>query len=753
MWNLVKRLLPASDRVAVRPVVKSNGAMASSEEEIVEAWAEHQERLGTPKDDPLWDAEFAKRVEDRLRELSEPDPDDEVKDATDPLSADFSGEEIRDACDALDYHKAGTEDGTRNPMYRCAGEEMMKQLGVLFNFLKSTESIPAGWSWATIINLFKEGDQCDPNNYRGIALISCLGKLYLSLWARRITKHLESKITENQGGFRPRRNTVDQTLILKETLLRRRKEGLPTYVYFVDFRKAFDTVWRDGLWVRLWEMGVKGKSWRIIKALYSNVSCSVRVGDRLTRRVRLRQGVRQGCPLSPVLFNCFIDELSVRLRKAGYGVSLGVDRDLHSLLYADDVAVLADSPEALQRLIQVVDDYCRQWRMDINLTKSKAMVVGKRECACVCGSVSGSCSCSCSCESHLQGWTCRDKEVEVVEEYKYLGLWFNSRLQWGDHINKTVKKASGRSTSLRRLLTNGRVIPRAKLLVWFSYVRPLLDYGCEVWKPDSAQARRLESIQTQAGSLIFKLNVKTHLRAVRALMKCTSLDTRRSGFRLRYLAKLFSYDESRLARYAAFLPAVKNKIKGRSSKLWFSELEALIKGDSELRGAYSELIREVNRNGGVLPQEATVLGPEGEQWEYHPLADFNKRVDKWMWSREKTGLVEAGRQARSTLRLLARSLEGADWPYKIRMSRFPNQGPNQIRLRLLSGTSALNETLSKFRDRDPSCPWPECKELEDAAHFLLRCPEYDALRKEYLAELKRNAAAAATPRAVSTSLV
>ena len=118
----------------------------------------------------------------------------------------------------------------------------------------------------------------DPGNYRGIALISCLGKLYLSLWARHLAKHAEGVLGEGQGGFRRRRSTVDQGISVKELLLRERQEGRPVYLCFIDFRKAFDTVWHDGLWRRLWDSGVKGKAWRIIRTLYCNIHAQVLVG-------------------------------------------------------------------------------------------------------------------------------------------------------------------------------------------------------------------------------------------------------------------------------------------------------------------------------------------------------------------------------------------------------------------------------------------------------------------------------------------
>jgi hypothetical protein len=233
------------------------------------------------------------------------------------LGMEFSKKEIQDAVDALDYYKAGAADGTKNPMFKCGGGVMVDKLHCLFNHLRKRETFPADWGQSEVVNLYKEGDKSDPGNYRGISLISCLGKLYLSLWAKRLADFLEPVLDEEQGGFRCGRSTVDQALTLKEILAQRKRVGVPTFLCFIDFKKAFDTVWHDGLWKRMWDSGIKGKAWRIIRNLYGSVSSSVKVGGKSSRRLRMRQGVRQGCHLSPILFHCFINELSKRLREAG----------------------------------------------------------------------------------------------------------------------------------------------------------------------------------------------------------------------------------------------------------------------------------------------------------------------------------------------------------------------------------------------------------------------------------------------------
>ena len=130
-------------------------------------------------------------------------------------------------------------------------------------------------------------------------------------------------------------------------------------------------------------------------------------------------------------------------------------------------------------------------------------------------------------------------------------------------LSLSIPKAQRKSGELRKMLTNNRIPPRAKLLVWLAYVRPLLDYGCEVWTPNAKDAAKIESVQTQAGVLMFKLNRKTKHHAVRALMKCTSLQTRRARYRLRYLAKLFTFSEESLVRVAAESGGSRRQGKGR----------------------------------------------------------------------------------------------------------------------------------------------------------------------------------------------
>ena len=280
----------------------------------------------------------------------------------------------------------------------------------------------------------------------------------------------------------------------------------------------------------------------------------------------------------------------------------------------------------------------------------------------------------------------------MVKEYKYLGIYFTWNLDWGHHIKYMIRKAKDRTAELTKLLVNHRISVKAKLLVWFAYVRPLLEYGCEVWDANSSQVKSLESVQHKAGALAFKVNEKTNRRAIRTLMGCTSLETRHSGFRLRYLRKLWSMDENRLTRYVVTLPDIN---KGRGRRSWLKETLEIVHNNDKLKVGYHKLITAACRNNGRVPTQAERLS---EDVELDHRKDWEGRVESWAQATEINAISREAEEARSTLGLIARSLRKVDKIPQFPLAKATNvQG--SVRARLLGGTSGLNSTLSKFRNR------------------------------------------------------
>ena len=116
-------------------------------------------------------------------------------------------------------------------------------------------------------------------------------------------------------------------------------------------QKAYDTVWRDGLWLKFWDMGVKGKMWRVVNGMYEISRSAALLDGEKSNMFSVEQGVAEGCSLS---FSVFINDLLKEVEEAGIGVQLCIDRSMTGMLFADDFVGVSDSRENLHRLIDVV---------------------------------------------------------------------------------------------------------------------------------------------------------------------------------------------------------------------------------------------------------------------------------------------------------------------------------------------------------------------------------------------------------------
>ena len=156
-----------------------------------------------------------------------------------------------------------------------------------------------------------KGCKSDPANYRPITLISCLGKLFTSILNERLQKYADEHdlINDCQAGFRKGYSTVDNTFILHSLIELVCKSKRKLYCAFIDVKQAFDRVWRDGLWLKLYQSHINGKCLRIIQNMYSNIKSCILVNNRKTDFFISNIGVRQDENLSSFLFIMFLNDL------------------------------------------------------------------------------------------------------------------------------------------------------------------------------------------------------------------------------------------------------------------------------------------------------------------------------------------------------------------------------------------------------------------------------------------------------------
>uniref|UniRef100_UPI003AF4937F reverse transcriptase family protein n=2 Tax=Thiolapillus sp. TaxID=2017437 RepID=UPI003AF4937F len=398
-----------------------------------------------------------------------------VTDEADPLSADeldcpITESEITRAVEHLKTNKSPGMDGIYAEMIKNSLPQILPFLVVLFNRIFDLSEYPTAWTNAIIVPIHKSGDKNDPDNYRGISLLSILGKVFAHILNKRLSwwQEVNNKIVEEQSGFRTGYCTMDNVFVLYAIVQRYliKKSG-KVYVCFVDFKKAFDTINRGVLWNVLRKAGVGGKMLKILQSMYNVVKSCVRCPESLTDLFDCPSGVRQGCVLSPTLFSFVINELALEVAKNGsYGIQLTPDIiQILIMLFADDVILTSYCVKGLQTQINILKQYADSFSMTVNMCKTKIIVFRK-------GGFLGA----------NEAWWFGNEAIEVVNCYKYLGLHFTTKLSLTQAVSELATKAKARTAQILKCLWRlGHVHSEVFFKIYNAQILPVLMYGSELW--------------------------------------------------------------------------------------------------------------------------------------------------------------------------------------------------------------------------------------------------------------------------------
>ena len=287
--------------------------------------------------------------------------------------------EVTAAIKKLTDNKAPGYDNTTAEELKATGEIGVDVLHRLCNIIWKTEVFPDDWGKAIITPIYKKKDKLDCGNYRGISLLSHAGKIITTIIQRRILKRAEEVISESQAGFRPGRSTVDQLFTLRQIAEKYLEKDRELYCCHIDFEKAFDSVWQEGVWRALRFFGFPQKIINLLQALYSKSNSAVRVNGDLTEWFQTTVGVMQGCVISPQLFNILLE---VVMLYATHNVNIGAKIQgqlISNLRFADDIVILAESANDLQNLVDKVYENSSNLGLKINIAKTEVQVIGKKE--------------------------------------------------------------------------------------------------------------------------------------------------------------------------------------------------------------------------------------------------------------------------------------------------------------------------------------------------------------------------------------
>ena len=281
-------------------------------------------------------------------------------------------------------------------------------------------------------------------------------------------------MSPTQIGFMKGKRTADHVFVLKCIIEEAKARHETIFSCFVDLKKAFDTVWREGLFYKLlFYYRVSHKYVRIFASMYEQLHGMVKVNDNISQTFPINIGLRQGCNLSPTLFNLYINDLpNILVKGECYPVSLN-SHNINLLMYADDIVLLSTSKRGLQKALNILEIYCQKWQLVVNIKKTRVMILNSR--------------------THVT-FTYSSEELETVCEFKYLGVIIHK----SGTFTSAIKDLSGRAVraycKIKSVLKGEKQSPRLFVKLFDTMVKPISLYCSEAWGGFSINKKHKDNI-------------------------------------------------------------------------------------------------------------------------------------------------------------------------------------------------------------------------------------------------------------------
>ena len=602
------------------------------------------------------------------------------------LDAEISEDEVRKALRGLKSGKASGPDDISAEMLKTAEDVIIEFLVKLFNTLFMNGIYPEGWKEAIIVPVYKKGDKDSPNNYRGISLLSLIGKCYVSVLNARLYSWAENnrKISETQAGFRKGYRTTDHIFALYAATQKYLSQPAKLYTCFVDLRRAFDTVKHATLFRALFRTGVSKRFCKAVMAMYDSLKASVRVKNDVTDSFQCPQGLRQGCGASPTFFSLVINEISEKMARDGkHGVQFCSGLlELFILLFADDLVLLSSTPVGLQNQLNCLTQVCASIGLEINKDKTKVMVFRK-------GGFLG----------RAEKWYIGGQQLEVVNSYVYLGFTFTTTMSFTSSANQLAVKGKRAAVDIVRALRQIDNMSRQTFFKLFdTIVQPTLLYAAEVWGLLQSNSS-VETVHLYACKKFLSVPVRTPTEMVYGELGRYPLRVNCFVKILQYWFRLIKMDISRIPKQA-YMMLVRLDEQGKMN--WVTTTRSLL----GFMGFYFVWI-----NKGV--------GDEKKFLSVFKQRAFDIACQDWIEGMRNSNCYE---QYRSYKMFLVPERYFADIQIK---------GFRDALVRFRLGVSDIATHRNRFI-RNPAPGTNDCKfcpgQTENERHVLFHCSAYNDIR-------------------------
>ena len=384
-------------------------------------------------------------------------------------------EELDTVLKLLKNGKSPGEDNINSELYKYAPKEFKQRLLKFLNEIYYQQHIPNEWRNAIVIPIYKKGDRKDPRNYRGISILNTCYKIYSKIINIKLQIYSENFMTETQNGFRKGRSCTDPTFCLKLLIEKRREYNLDTFLLFIDYEKAFDCIKREQLFTIMKHRNIPYHLVEVIKDIYKDNKIQLKYNNKLSNAADINRGVRQGCSLSPTLFNIYMNEIITQWQKeVPASIQLSRKAKLNTFLFADDQVIISNTEDNLQKAIFKLNNLITEYGLSISTNKTKTMAFKGLE----------------PLRSKI---VINNQIIEQVNIFNYLGS--NISYEGEKDINNKLNNFTKITGVINNVFKPKTTLRKTRIKLYNTLALPTLLYGSESWTIKATDASRIRAAE------------------------------------------------------------------------------------------------------------------------------------------------------------------------------------------------------------------------------------------------------------------
>ncbi|KAI5738896.1 hypothetical protein M8J77_012467 [Diaphorina citri] len=454
LYKETKRILRQHD--SIPPIKRDNDNFITSADEKCEAFADMLEDTFTVHED-LFNVDHVNQVKQSVN----------IETPSVELPIPFvSPSEVQTEIHMLKNKKSPGHDLITNEVIKALPFRSVLFLTAVFNACLRWSYFPYMWKHAQVTMIAKPGKpKQELKSYRPISLLPTLSKLLERILASRLKTvlHEWSVIPDFQFGFREAHSTIHQMARFSEFVNSNFECRNQVSAVFLDFQQAFDRVWHEGLIYKMKSLHFPKYLVNILASFLHNRTFAIKLEEHFSTIRPVLASVPQGSVLGPILYNLYVATIADSFLPANGQTFIGMFAD--DLLLACADSDIGTARNELQVLVDHVVDWCGQWCVSINVQKTEAKLFSLRR------SPKPSCIL-------IRGQAVLWKDEPV----RWLGVWFDKRLTWKDHISIKVAEGYQRLSKLFPLINRrSQIAKKSAILIYKAILLPVVTYACPIW--------------------------------------------------------------------------------------------------------------------------------------------------------------------------------------------------------------------------------------------------------------------------------